>query len=391
MGRHTVTVRGRNEASTRSVFVVAETPSKVPATTLATTTISTTTLPEEKFPLSSRSGESFLLRGVLTLRGRKAEIFQRLVSPDLLESTFSRLESDPLSFLPPARRAAIERATARYLVVPRGESTAEVAKTWNSIAKFTRDVRVVPAVTRVLFSVGALTDSQLVALRRDSSVAVVLTDHRLFLLGVSPLQSLQRLWDRVRGIFPSTETLARAEAENPPVIVGVVDTGVDRMRGDSYITGPDLSRFFAFFQPWQRFHSFRVRVPQTDWLNVTVAWPAGSGTLPSPADLDLVLRDSSGRIVAQSAAAGSLPQSERIELRAPPAGDYTVEIIVKGNPPTVIPDFDDAGGVMFLNPAVTLTAVEAGRFPQRIDIVFDRETNTQPRGALPSRTNTWKI
>ena len=337
---------------------------------------------------------ALLVSGVVFAPDGRRELIRPQLAGGTPEEIFAAMGKNPLRYLAPDQQAAISPHLKRFAVIPKQDlSPQEASALERKIqSRGGKEVRAVKSAKRGTLSFQIENQARAESLKREPEVEAVLED-RLIMLAQAPGGG--------GGGGPDVPSIPETPDERAPVTVGVVDTGVDRLPGGrgsldgakNYSPGPETTRFLTFFQPWHTSRSFPIRVPDGGgWLNVVVSFPYFFGFNPSPSDLDLVLRDASGRVVARAETAGNVPQSERVEVNAPASAGgsiWTAEVMAKKNTPRLLTEYSDIFQTDYWWPAFTPQA-EAGLFPLSLDAVLSEEVHEQPPGALPSRTGTWK-
>lgn len=325
--------------------------------------------------------------------GTEQKITPRVIAGSLQTVSF-KTRANPLESLPARERDLVKSKLKRFVVIPKNKTISN-APIFEKRLK-ARRLNDIKSIERLgVFSFEAKDTAEIEALRADPEVAEVRLDNLMFLQ--SSTLGIAGTTDGIK-LAQIDETPITPAPDFSPVKVGIVDTGVDkslRTDGASFSLGPEMIRFYNFFQPWQSSHSISFNFSSSGgWLNVNAKWFMPMG-LPSPSDLDLVLKNESGEIIAESTTVGNIPQSESIELNIPPSASswplrsYTAELRVKPGAARLATEHSYFFNSDLYWPAF-ITWFEAGNFPAVLDIVLGDEINAAPTGALTSFNNKWK-
>ena len=344
-----------------------------------------------------------LISGVFRGPGGLEEFIHPQAVPGDAETVLASIQTNPLQFLTEEQKLSLSLKMKRYAVIPkRPLSSVESLKLEKKIVAIGGSGVKKAKNLRGAISFQAKSGTDIAKLWMDPAVEEIIEDRLVFLRANAVADGAnQAVAGPITGILESEASLPEESVSKKKVIIGIVDTGVDVKAlpfsiagAKNYSLGSEVTRYNTFFQAWRNKHTFPIQIPATgDWLNVTIYFPAVFGILPSPSDLDLTVRDESGAIVGSSATQGSVPQSERVEIKIPKKSrgkTWTAIITVKNGTPRLAYQYFDIAKASAPWPAFTPT-VEAGRYPQRLDVVLDAgEVPAQPKGALPSYNGKWK-
>lgn len=339
---------------------------------------------------SAASSDTVFITGVVHMPdGKRIDILPRLIDGDSTDT--ASLLSNPLSLLDAKDRTEVIESQP-FLVIRKDTSTArsrvssEVSRLGGKILSDNKygNLRIT--------EVENISETQARRLEDDGNVESVVRGNLYFRNDTGTTFGYNS--NDSRG-----QTFAALDPSRPTgegVTVGIVDTGISNsslpvVGGENYSVGPEDTRISSMMQPWMNERSFPVTIPQGGgWVNVVVSWPVFGEY--SPSDLDLVLKNENGVIIAESKTSGNVTQSEKIEFFAPANNAglvYTAEYSVVGEQERTHVVADTAVG-RWIEPSFS-AYVEAAQDPSVIEVVLTDETTTRPIGAHDSITGVWKL
>ncbi|MDO8569400.1 MAG: S8 family serine peptidase [bacterium] len=339
--------------------------------------------------------------GIITFPDGKQQLIVPQIIYESVDDAIFKASIDPLRFISPMQKALLKSKTNNFVAIMKpdvAQSKVNTVKSKLSTKQF-KNSKEIQYLGRSAIAFQSLNQADAEVVAKDPSVESVVPDRLIFLQSPINARGLQVSSNQLAQL-PSTQTVSKPQPNIPPVVVGVIDTGVDSSMVKGvigralYSFGEEMSRFSNFFQPWHNSRSFSFDVPQNGgWVNITVSNPAIFGFFPSPAKLQLVVKDETGKVVGQSQNKNGL-QSERVEAFAPLSSGgkkWSVELQIPASNPRVILEKYEAGDINYKYwwPSFTPTWSVAS-FPKTLGVTLTDEVDEKPLGALPSITGIWK-